>query len=1021
MKTMLRMLTCLSTAVFLLTAPAGATEQDASATVRLPLSTYASLIDGTRDPRRHAPGEYALGNADVTVEIEEGKRGTTGVVRVGLTLDVLEDEWTGVPVLPAGTPVESAAVNGKPVQLMPTPDGLVWSTKTAGSYTMQLVYRVDAVRSGGGFSLPLPLPRAAATRLSVTLPRTGVAPTVIPSVGMRVETRDGTTFLTATVPTTGGVQLSWRASDADGWVISRAAYDGELREQAVVWTGELEIEVTGDEPVTVPLLPRGVTLSGMVVDGEDAPVLVQDDRFATRIQGAGVHRVRISFHTPVHEQSGLPAVDFRIPEIPISQFTLSLPGKKELTVSPASNVTARVEDKVTLATAHVPMTGHVSFSWTEAVPEEIRTEVRANAAVYHAVHADEGVLYVRAIVQYEVNRGETSQIRLDVPTGVQINRIADDQNAVADWRVEDEQDGRRLVTVFLDRKLEGSLMLDLQYDRSLPADEGLAVPLVFATDAHRQRGMVALLASRELTLDPVGQTAATKVGENQLPTFVREHLEMTVAHTYKYTDLPPQLHVAAAVPERVQGRFDAVVDTLISLGDVTLIASASAEVNVKSGTIMELDLTLPADVNLLNLGAPSLRAYTVEETDEGQLAHVAFTQEMEGQFRLDLTYERILKEDDGPVSVPTLAVAGAEVEQGRLAIEATSAVEVSPVSAEQLSPIDVADLPRRLVLRTTNPILLAYKYAHADHALSLEVTRHEAIGVKQAAIDTASYSTLVTADGLAVTTARFTVRNSRKQFLRVLLPEGSEVWSVMVDGRPEKPAAAGDGEDDRQAVLIKIVNSTEGFPVELIYATETASIGGWGRLRAELPRPDILVTETRWDLYLPDGVDWSEPRTNLEPAGTGNRVSGEEISKQMESLDRVQATMPGVRPLRITVPASGIHFAFDKLYANHADRKVWAAVAYTSRVGTLLGQAVAVGGTLLFWLGLAARLRREPEARPAVGWVLAVVGLAAVGASLSIFGVGIGWPLGISSAVAAVFLVRHVAPVLRGRREATAS
>ena len=63
---------------------------------------------------------------------------------------------------------------------------------------------------------------------------------------------------------------------------------------------------------------------------------------------------------------------------------------------------------------------------------------------------------------------------------------------------------------------------------------------------------------------------------------------------------------------------------------------------------------------------------------------------------------------------------------------------------------------------------MAYKYVRAEPApqLDLAVTRHDVIDVQEATIDEATYTTLYTKDGLAVTTARFFVRNSREQFLR---------------------------------------------------------------------------------------------------------------------------------------------------------------------------------------------------------------------------------------------------------------
>ena len=94
------------------------------------------------------------------------------------------------------------------------------------------------------------------------------------------------------------------------------------------------------------------------------------------------------------------------------------------------------------------------------------------------------------------------------------------------------------MTVFLDRQLKGQLLFDIFYDRSLaPSAEqaGIQAPLFQALGVQRQKGMLALQASHDLALRPVGEpdeTQATRVGENQLPAFVRDEVTMTVAHTF---------------------------------------------------------------------------------------------------------------------------------------------------------------------------------------------------------------------------------------------------------------------------------------------------------------------------------------------------------------------------------------------------------------------------------------------------------------------------------------------------------
>jgi len=550
-------------------------------------------------------------------------------------------------------------------------------------------------------------------------------------------------------------------------------------------------------------------------------------------------------------------------------------------------------------------------------------------------------------VLYEVRRGETNRLELVVPADVQVNQVSSETGAIADWRL--TLDGNaQLLQIFLDRQIQGELLFDVFYDRSLTSGESEALPLLTARGVGRQRGMVALLSSRELTLDPVDEGASTRVGENQLPSFVRDEIELTIAHTFKYTDAPPSMTVAPSVPERVAGRFDAQVDSLLSLGDVTLTSAASVEIHVKSGGVDQMELVLPEGANLLNLSAPSLRSHRISDEDD-RVVELEFTQEMEGHFRIELSYERILGEDEIEIDASTLRVRGADVEQGRIAVEALSAAEVTPSATDELSPIEVNELPRQLVLQTTNPILLAFKYVRAEPEprLALRVTRHRVVDVQEATIDSAEYKTLFTRDGLSVTTVRFMVRNARKQFLRIDLPEDSEVWSVFVAGRPEKPALA-EGEDENGSLLIKIVNRTEGFPVDLIFATRAPSIGRLGTVRARLPRPDILVTDTRWDLYLPEGLDYRPATSNLNVTRAQAPVSHEDMERALSQLNGVA----NAAPLHITVPATGVHFAFHKLYANQGDVEAYASIPYATKAGTALGQFVSLLATALIWIGL---------------------------------------------------------------------
>ncbi len=414
---------------------------------------------------------------------------------------------------------------------------------------------------------------------------------------------------------------------------------------------------------------------------------------------------------------------------------------------------------------------------------------------------------------------------------------------------------------------------------------------------------------------------------------------------------------------------------------------------------------------LARLSGPSLRSHEVRDIDGRQVIDLEFTREMEGQFRIEVNYERIMDRDASETAVPAISVTDAEVEHGRIAIEALTAVEVRAATIEQLSNLDINQLPRQLVLKTTNPILLAYRYVSAKppFKLALKITRHQEIDVQVAAIERADYKTLLTRDGLSVTTARLIVRNSRRQFLRLVLPPGSQVWSVFVDGKPEKPAyasgnAEGDAEGDGSAILIRMINSAKGYPVDIVYATPVESIEHLGTISSTLPRPDMVVTHSRWDVFLPVGPRYQEPDSTMDLVLRGVRVNpravGAEAMARVNDASRAQVG----QPLRITVPTQGVHFAFEKLYANQSPEAAAFSIGYVSAGANQLGLLLSAVGTVLLWIGILAVA--SPRIRlPRLGTVAAILS----GVVLLIFTIGY---LGISLVPAsslALFIAATVA------------
>jgi hypothetical protein len=188
-----------------------------------------------------------------------------------------------------------------------------------------------------------------------------------------------------------------------------------------------------------------------------------------------------------------------------------------------------------------------------------------------------------------------------------------------------------------------------------------------------------------------------------------------------------------------------------------------------------------------------------------------------------------------------------------------------------------------------------------------------------------------TPEGRRLTSVKYRIRNNRRQFLRLALPKGAELWSASVGGRAVQPARASDAR-----VMIPLVRSqaTGGelaaFEVEIVYveAGVAPSSRGRGSFSAELPRPDAPSTYVAWTVYAP--LDAKVRRFTVE--GTLRRVKQLSNPIPAEDMNYVQTANPevaqqavtqantgslgdGAVPVPVSLPLQGREVNFERLLA----------------------------------------------------------------------------------------------------------
>lgn len=277
-------------------------------------------------------------------------------------------------------------------------------------------------------------------------------------------------------------------------------------------------------------------------------------------------------------------------------------------------------------------------------------------------------------------------------------------------------------------------------------------------------------------------------------------------------------------------------------------------------------------------------------------------------------------------------------------VDARSALELVAGSPRNAVPIDVRELPAALVGLTDYPVLLGFRARTGDVGIPLQVKAHPGIDMLLTLVDAAQAETLVTADGRRMTRVRYAVRNNRRQFLRLQLPEGAEVWSATVAGRSVKIARGEDG------VLVPLVRSEAGggalaaYAVELVYVEGGEALArGRGEIRAQLPTVDAPTSMLQWTVYVPasakvlpgtsEGTVRRVPYYSSLPQLPAGAVVAAHVADAVGGEVQQQATGgvlgAGAEPVDVALPLGGTAMMFEKTLV--LDEKLWVGFDYRNR------------------------------------------------------------------------------------------
>jgi len=299
-------------------------------------------------------------------------------------------------------------------------------------------------------------------------------------------------------------------------------------------------------------------------------------------------------------------------------------------------------------------------------------------------------------------------------------------------------------------------------------------------------------------------------------------------------------------------RMLADVFTLVTIGESDLRMTALVDVTVVQGEPRTIDVRLPGGYELAGVTGSVIDSS--EARDGIVVLTVSDPAVRRHQFLLSL--ERTHEGGSFSIDTDFVALSGVQRDRGEIAVAGVGTLELNAAERAGMHRIDVRELNPALQSLARVPILAAFRYqrsAAAQVGLAMNVQRFADAGVLAAVADRAVATTLITAEGRALTEVVLQVRNRAQPFLKVTLPPGAAIVSVEVAGEGAKPVVGSDG--TRVPLLRPGFRPSGVYSVSYVYLHAAAPFAKKGELAMSLPKMDIPVGIVEWETFVPDRYD----------------------------------------------------------------------------------------------------------------------------------------------------------------------
>ncbi|MSU62322.1 MAG: hypothetical protein EXS31_07990 [Pedosphaera sp.] len=397
-----------------------------------------------------------------------------------------------------------------------------------------------------------------------------------------------------------------------------------------------------------------------------------------------------------------------------------------------------------------------------------------------AFHLAETELTIDAEIELDVREAPLRELLLRVPKGYAVARL--NVSGLSDYFLTDtaDQPDAQLRVVYGNPVLGRQLVqLRLERNSALGATTW-TLPRIEVVRAKSVRGHVGVSADAGFRLTPSSTQGLTEIGIAFFPKKIPG-----IQTAFRLSDPGWQAGVNV---ERLPQSVQADAFHLFSVGEGIAYGSSIVNYLISGAPISAFRVALTNEYFNVEFTGKDVRNW--QKVDGGYV--VQLHTPVAGAYTLLATYERPFKAQGETLRFIGAQPLDAQSEQGHTIVVSTYQFQVQPVNVSTgLAPLEPGEVPAEYRLFFDAPILAAYRYSARPFNLQLDLKPLVQGETINQVVDRASLTTRISKEGQVVTDARYFVKNKGAPNLRLTLPDGSQLWSVTLNGSAVVPVTAG--------------------------------------------------------------------------------------------------------------------------------------------------------------------------------------------------------------------------------------